>query len=134
MKFSSLLALLLPVWVSADSSTLQFVPTSQFNDEYRRAIALPNGNVLVVGRAKHLADLKTLDSSGNLVGAFSNESLLGSGNGIVADAAIDASGNIWITGETDSDDFPLVHPLFAQKARHLFRFRAYRIRAATTSL
>src|SRR5579864_462902 len=116
MKFSSLLALLLPVWVSADSSTLQFVPTSQFNDEYRRAIALPNGNVVVVGRAQHLADLKILDSSGNLVGAFSNESLLGSGNGIVADAAIDPSGNIWITGETDSDDFPLVHPLFAQKA------------------
>jgi hypothetical protein len=26
------------------------------------------------------------------------------------------SGNIWITGVTDSDDFPFVHPLFFQKA------------------
>lgn len=116
MRFSSLLALLLPVWASADSSSLQFVPGSGMNmDEYRRAIALPNGNVLVVGRTQHWADVKILDSSGNLAGAFANESLLGNGNGIVADAAIDPNGNIWITGETDSDDFPLVHPLFGQK-------------------
>jgi hypothetical protein len=116
MRFSSLLALLLPVWACADSSSLQFVPTSQSNmDGYRRATRFPNGNVLVVGRVQHWADLKILDSLGNLVGAFANESLLGNGNGIVVDAAIDPSGNIWIAGETDSDDFPLVHPLFAHK-------------------
>jgi uncharacterized protein (TIGR03437 family) len=116
MRFSSLLAIFLPVWASADSSILQFVPASQSNmDEYRRAIPFPNGNVLVVGRFLQWADLKILDSSGNLVRAFANESSLGSGNGIVVDAAIDPSGNIWIAGQTDSDDFPLVHPLFAQK-------------------
>jgi hypothetical protein len=61
MRFSSLLALLLPVWACADSSSLQFVPTSQSNmDEYRRAIRFPNGNVLVVGRVQHWADLKIL--------------------------------------------------------------------------
>jgi hypothetical protein len=43
-------------------------------------------------------------------------SALGGGNSVIAGAAIDAGGNLWITGETDSDDFPLVNPLFTQKA------------------
>ena len=33
-------------------------------------------------------------------------------------AAADTSGNIRITGETDSDDFPLSHALYTQKAAY----------------
>src|SRR6185369_7729542 len=39
----------------------------------------------------------------------------GSGNDVPLDAAVDPSGNIWIVGNTDSDDFRLVNPLVAQK-------------------
>jgi len=39
----------------------------------------------------------------------------GNGNDVPHGAAVDPSGNIWIVGETDSDDFPLVNPIVAQK-------------------
>ncbi len=40
---------------------------------------------------------------------------LGSGNSTIVSAAVDATGDIWIAGETDSDDFPLIHALFTLK-------------------
>src|SRR5262249_29066885 len=39
----------------------------------------------------------------------------GSGNNIPQAAAIDATGNIWIVGNTDSDDFILVNPIISGK-------------------
>lgn len=39
-----------------------------------------------------------------------------SGNDVPLDARLDAAGNIWIVGNTDSDDFPLVNPIYSQKA------------------
>lgn len=42
----------------------------------------------------------------------------GNGNDLPHAAAVDAKGNIWIAGETDSDDFPLVNPIVAQKAAY----------------
>ena len=39
----------------------------------------------------------------------------GRGNDVPQDAAVDAKDNIWIVGNTDSDDFLLVNPIVAQK-------------------
>ena len=39
----------------------------------------------------------------------------GSGNDVPQAAAVDRSGNIWIVGNTDSDDFDLVNPIVSQK-------------------
>jgi uncharacterized protein (TIGR03437 family) len=39
----------------------------------------------------------------------------GSGNDVPQAAAVDPSGNIWIVGNTDSDDFHLVNPIVPQK-------------------
>jgi large repetitive protein len=58
--------------------------------------------------------LSILSASGNKTAALT-ASALGSGNSTLAGAAIDAAGNFWIIGETDSDDFPLVHALYTQK-------------------
>jgi len=39
----------------------------------------------------------------------------GSGNDVPIASAVDPGGNIWIVGNTDSDDFNLVNPIVAQK-------------------
>lgn len=39
----------------------------------------------------------------------------GSGNDVPVASTVDPSGNIWIAGNTDSDDFNLVNPIVAQK-------------------
>ncbi len=39
----------------------------------------------------------------------------GSGNDIPTDAKLDTAGNIWIVGDTDSDDFLLVNPIVSNK-------------------
>ena len=39
----------------------------------------------------------------------------GHGNDIPHDAAVDPTGNVWVVGDTDSDDFTLVNPIVAQK-------------------
>jgi uncharacterized protein (TIGR03437 family) len=39
----------------------------------------------------------------------------GSGNDQPTDARLDAGGNIWIVGNTDSDDFALMNPIFSTK-------------------
>src|SRR5579859_5731848 len=124
-------ALFLPLIANAASSSLRFVPSPGPADAYQRVASLPNGSVLIVGGEGcnlvtsapppfffpicgqgQLPSVEILDSSGTLVGS---SIAFGRGTGTVVDAAVDPSGNIWIAGKTDSDDFPLVHPLFAQK-------------------
>ena len=114
--------------VAAASSSLQFVPLPNVNA--RDMLPLPNGNVVVFGvitasgctvvspgscDQTEFPLLSVIDASGTQK-AILPRSALGSGNSSLAAASIDASGNIWITGQTDSDDFPLVRPLFFQKA------------------
>jgi uncharacterized protein (TIGR03437 family) len=106
---------------------LQFAPTGA---SYARVVSLPNGDSLLVGSAQVNSDLglynaplahwqMALASLGPV--AFQSypadvrPRLGGSGNDIPSAAAVDASGNIWIVGETDSDDFDLVNPIVAQK-------------------
>ena len=130
-------ALFLPLMVNATSSSLRFVPSGSGINAYQRVVQLPNGSVLIVGGQGfnkcelvtsapprfffpicgqgQFPNLQILDSSGNPAG---NSLAFGGGTGTAVDAAVDPSGNIWITGETDSDDFPLVHPLFTQKASY----------------
>ncbi len=56
-----------------------------------------------------------LTVSGSNSQSYSGAVIADGGNDIAEDAAVDSAGNIWIAGETDSDDFPLVNPIFAQK-------------------
>src|SRR5579863_3102018 len=130
MKLSRLLAFLLPAIAGAASTTVQFVPNSPYGMNEQRAIPLPGGNVLIAGsqgfascsiflqncdQIQQSPHIIVLDSTGLQTKAFADPLALGSGNGIVLDAAVDPSGNIWIAGQTDSDDFPLVHALFTYK-------------------
>jgi len=127
VKTPVLVFLLLPVAASAASSSLQFVPGG--NIAAQGVLPLSGGKVAVFGamvapgctaglngscNQTTTPLLAVLDSSGNLLSALAT-SALGGGNSSISASATDASGNIWIAGQTDSDNFPLVQPLFSQK-------------------
>ena len=91
-----------------------------------RVVQLPNGNRLVVGTGHGTASFGlynppvqrsyiALTSLGPTV--WTGRYLVpgGSGNDVPQAVAVDTSGNIWIAGETDSDDFALVNPIVSQK-------------------
>ena len=91
-----------------------------------RVVQLPNGNRLVVGTGHGTASLGlynppvqrsyiALTSLGSAPWSGSYLVRGGSGNDVPQAVAVDASGNIWIAGETDSDDFALVNPIVSQK-------------------
>lgn len=91
---------------------------------YSRVLQLPSGNPLLVGSALQPSyDLAQNQywqlalSQFNLKNRvqISLAPFFNRGNTIPQDAALDPAGNIWVVGETDSDDFPLVNPVFAQK-------------------
>ncbi len=122
------LLLLVPALASAaPPSSLQFVPTP--NSAAHGVVPMPNGSVAVFGAVndqcanitpRNCATIETpllsiLSASGTQTAALPSTAL-GSGDSSIAGAAIDAKGNFWIVGETDSDDFPLVRPLYNQKA------------------
>jgi len=105
---------------------LQYVGTSPGSPvTYTRAVQLPSGDQVLVGsglatvpaglypqQTQHyqisLADFgATFQTASGQLG--------GSGNDIPQDATVDTNGNVWIVGKTDSDDFRLVSPIFAQK-------------------
>jgi hypothetical protein len=139
VKFTSFAISLLPVLASAASSSLQFVtvPGVPAQSEFQpaslaaqSALPMPGGSILVFGAVTvsgctvtssqscdqtTAALLVILDSSGNQLSAL-QVSALGSGNSSISSAAVDAAGNLWIAGQTNSDDFPLVNPLYSVKA------------------
>jgi uncharacterized protein (TIGR03437 family) len=122
MKIAIILLSMLPALAGAATSSLQFLP----NANVQGAVAMPNGSVAVFGSAAPVSACYTpcpqtaepllviLNASGLETRGLSY-SALGSGNSTVYGAAVDANLNIWINGVTDSDDFPLVNPLFTAK-------------------
>ena len=100
---------------------------------YNGVVSLPNGDTLLFGSTATLSGRSGLVSSSanqhqQIVLAalgsvpFQNGEppdllpvLGGSGNDVPIASAVDPSGNIWIAGNTDSDDFNLVNPIVAQK-------------------
>jgi hypothetical protein len=84
-------------------------------------VPLANGTRLLIGSAE--TSNAYGPSSGThtqividaLNGTFAQRVLGGSGNDVPNAAAVDPNGNIWIVGNTDSDDFNLVNPIVAQK-------------------
>lgn len=118
MRLVFFLLFWLPLVQSTAASSLQFVPSPNVSPALNEQVvtALPNGSVLIAGSVTSPHQVPTvsiLNSSGIQIGALATS--LGSGDGQILDAAVDPSGNIWIIGVTDSDDFPLLHPLFSQK-------------------
>jgi hypothetical protein len=101
MEFLKLF-LLFAAGIASSEANLQFVGGGSQN-----VIPLASNNLLVVGSGAAI-----VDSAGLIVKAMDG---LGGGKSVILAAAIDPIGDIWIAGQTDSDDFPLVHPLFAQK-------------------
>jgi uncharacterized protein (TIGR03437 family) len=98
---------------------------------YNRVLQLPNGDQLLIGTSQpaNTAGLDGCCSSSHLqislavfgaagfraLPAGALAALGGSGNDEPQAAAVDPSGNVWIVGNTDSDDFDLVNPIVAQK-------------------
>jgi uncharacterized protein (TIGR03437 family) len=101
---------------------LEFAPAAT----YKRVIQLPSGDRLLVGSRRASTSVGLYDPpvqrSQMILTSLDPASLLtpfpapgGSGNDIPQAVAVDANGNIWIAGETDSDDFTLVNPIVSQK-------------------
>ncbi len=117
--------------LSAANATpaLTFASTVQGQYLGRRAFGLPGGQTLLIGSRFGKAqifpgigdpvpiptvDIQMLNAQGLDI---SIPSLFwGSGSTFPTDAAIDSQGNVWLVGSTDSDDFPLVSPIYASKA------------------
>jgi uncharacterized protein (TIGR03437 family) len=112
---------------SPPASSLQFVPAP--GPAAQGVVAMPGGDVVIFGAVSNpncnvIAPgscdqtetplLSVLTPSGSQSAVLAS-SAFGSGNSSIAGVAIDANGNLWVAGETDSDDFPLVHALFTQK-------------------
>src|SRR6185295_1668459 len=119
MHVSKLLwSVVLFVSLAAGQVQLNFAPPGA---TYNRVIQLPNGGRLLTGSrqiSNALGLYPAIKHSQIALAADSFPSLPalgGSGNDVPLDAAVDPSGNIWIVGNTDSDDFRLVNPLVAQK-------------------
>ena len=97
-----LLILALPIISAAAPTSLQFLQSAT------QVLTMANGAVLSLG-ANSLLSIN--DATGKQIASLPS-SALGSESGITA-AAIDATGNIWIIGSTQSADFPLVHPFYS---------------------
>jgi uncharacterized protein (TIGR03437 family) len=129
MKIMAIFAVLLASCAAAAPSSLQIVPLA--NSRSQGVAAMSNGSVAVFGAtaASCLLSglgscnqtktplLSILDASGKQTATLAM-SALGRGNSTIVGAAVDSSGNIWIAGQTDSDDFPLVNALFTKKTAY----------------
>jgi len=134
-KLSQNIAALLFAPLATAQVQLQFVfpefapPNAAFSN--RRCVQLPNGDTLLIGSSgvsstTGLYNFPIQHSQIALAALgpvmFQNGEpsdvlpvLGGSGNDVPQAAAVDPSGNIWIGGNTDSDDFNLVNPIVPQK-------------------
>ena len=129
VKISFFFLVLTPVvaWSAAPASSLQIVPNH--NALAAGIVPMSNGSVGVFGSVSkngctvtsagscdqtETPLLSVLNASGVQTGVLTG-STLGSGNSSISAAAVDSSGNVWITGQTDSDDFPLLRPLVTEK-------------------
>lgn len=91
-----------------------FQPTN-----YNSVVQLPNGDQLQVGTWSYVSlNSVNLQIALGAIGPTSLGFSLGldHGNDVPKAAAVDPSGNIWIVGNTDADDFNLVNPIVSQKA------------------
>jgi uncharacterized protein (TIGR03437 family) len=70
---------------------------------------MANGAILSLGLS---GPLSIDDADGKQIASLPGSALGGSGSDMTA-AAIDATGNVWIVGVTNSADFPLVHPFYS---------------------
>ncbi len=119
-----------PIFASAQTS-LQFIQLTQNNFlavQAQGAAPMAQGKVAIYGwvnPAGCILDyvpcsqtqsplLSILNAAGQQT-AILPLSALGSGASIITSAAVDSSGDIWIAGVTQSDDFPLVKPIYSQK-------------------
>jgi uncharacterized protein (TIGR03437 family) len=102
---------------------LEYGPPVSLSYTYSHVVPLPNGNRFFVGTYR-TSTAFGLDGSaverahmilGTPVYNFLQPAPGGSGNDIPQAVAVDRTGNIWIAGETDSDDFTLVNPIVGQK-------------------
>ena len=91
-----------------------------------RIVSLPNGDTLFISSSSvsdaaglyYYSPIQHSQIELAALGpapAFVPPVLGGSGNDVPQAAAVDPSGNIWIAGNTDSDDFNLVNPIVPQK-------------------
>jgi len=121
MKSAAFLCVALPAIVFAQAP--QFLPIS---GTVRQVLPLPNGTTLAIGTNTVTGSLGlyseglkheqiALTATDGSLNSIYLPRLGGSGNDIPAAAAMDASGNIWIAGNTDSDDFNLVNPIISRK-------------------
>jgi uncharacterized protein (TIGR03437 family) len=131
VMLTMVLLAMIPVLASAaPPSSLQFVPTP--NSTARGVVPMPNAGIAVFGTVNNngcVASspgscdqtqtplLSILSPDGTQTAALAS-SALGSGNSNIAGVAIDAIGNFWVVGQTDSDDFPLVQPRYSKKAAY----------------
>lgn len=113
--------------VAAGQVQLQFPSLPGAN--YTCTLQLPDGDVLLVGSRQVAKSISSTAQSLQIALApigmaqyntalFNPPTLGGSGNDIPQAASLDASGNIWIVGNTDSDDFMLLNPIVAHKVAY----------------
>lgn len=111
VAWNGLAALAIAASAASGQVQLEFAPVA---GTYTKLLPLPNGDRLFVGTptvGSHIA-----------LSAFGTAPfgplppMGGHGNDVPYDAAVDLSGNVWIVGTTDSDDFRVVNAISAQKA------------------
>lgn len=125
MKVRDFVLLGLPVICATAQTTVQFVSVSSGTVEANGVVPLAGGGVAIYGyqlsttcTGACLQGQAPLFAVLNAAGQQTSGSVpygLGSGDSIINSAAVDTNGNIWITGTTTSDNFPLVSPLITFK-------------------
>src|ERR1035438_2013183 len=85
---------------------------------YTRVIRPHTNGRLVVGFTPAIHPQIAVASMGAQYFPSSLLVLGGSGNDVPQDAAVDPNGNVWIVGNTDSDNFNFMNPIVSQKVAY----------------